>query len=208
MLRKRRNNRIVADYDIGLTDDWYPLDLDPETSSGWPRELAGRIAPTDEAKADLIDRLTAVQETMRRMQAQAPQLSNAVWVPDPASGEVASILAFGLVQLADGQGPEEYLQTLAADEGRREPGLEFQDVQTWTVPVEAGLAVGAYNKIAHTDLGGETRIEERTAIGVFPPRSKEMVECIFIAESPTSYDDIVQQTMGLVATLRVVLERA
>ena len=206
MLRRKRNNRIVADYDIGLTDDWHPLDLDEETSAGWPRELAGRIAPTDEAKARLIDRLTVVQETMRGM--QAPQLTNAVWVPDPASGEVASILALGLVQLADGQGPEAYLQTLAADEGRREPGMEFQDVRTWTVPVEAGLAVGAYNKIAHTEPGGETSIEERTAIGVFPPRSKEMVECIFIAQSPTSYDDIIQQTMALVATLKVVLEKA
>jgi hypothetical protein len=204
MLRGNRNNRIIADYDIGLTDDWYPIDLDPDTSASWARTLASELAPTDEAKTSLIERLSAVQETMRRM--QAPQLTNAVWVP--ASGEVASILAFGLVQLADGEGPDTYLQTLAADEGRREPGMEFQNVQTWTAPIDAGLAVGAYNMIAHTELGGETRVEERTAIGVFPPRSKEMIECIFIAQSLTSYDDIIQQTMGLVATLDVVLEKA
>jgi hypothetical protein len=206
MLRGNRNNRIIADYDIGLTDDWHPIDLDPDTSASWARTLASELAPTDEAKTSLIERLSAVQETMRRM--QAPQLTNAVWVPDPASGEVASILAFGLVQLADGDGPDTYLQTLAADEGRREPGMEFQNVQTWTAPIDAGLAVGAYNMIAHTELGGETRVEERTAIGVFPPRSKEMIECIFIAQSLTSYDDIIQQTMGLVATLDVVLEKA
>jgi hypothetical protein len=205
MLGAKRNNRIIADYDIGLTDDWHPLDLDPETSAAWPEELAGKVAPTDEARASLVERLTGVQETMRRM--SAPQLSYAVWIPEPATGELASILAFGLVELVDGQGPEEYLATLTADEGRTEPGMEFREVRTWQTQVEAGLAIGAYNVIAHTDLGAEVRLEERTAIGVFPPRSKEMIECIFIAQSPESYDDIVEQTMSLARTISVELER-
>ena len=206
MLRGKKNNRIIADYDIGLTEDWYLVELDPETSARWPRELATEVAPSDEARARLIERLTTIQDAMKRM--PTPQLTTAVWIPEPSTGEVASILGFGLVQLAEGQGPETYLETLAADEGRREPGVEFRNVQTWTAPVEAGLAVGAYNMIAHTELGEETRVEERTVIGVFPPRSKEMVECIFTAQSLTSYDDIIQQTMALAATIDVVLEKA
>ncbi|MCP2029984.1 hypothetical protein L1277_000048 [Okibacterium sp. HSC-33S16] len=205
MLRGKRN-RIIADYDIGLTEDWYPIDLDPATSTGWPRTLSGELGLTGDSKERLVGRLSTIQETMRRM--STPQLATAVWIPEPQSGEVASILGFGLVQLADDQGPETYLESLAADEGRRELGVEFQNVQTWTAPVEAGLAVGAYNLIAHTDLGEEPRVEERTVIGVFPPRSKEMIECIFTAQSITAYDDIIQQTMGLVATIEVQLERA
>lgn len=205
MLRGKRN-RIIADYDIGLTDDWYPIDLDPATSAGWPRALSGELGLVGDTKERLVERLNTIQDAMRRM--PTPHLTTAVWIPDPSSGEVASILGFGLVQLGDDQGPETYLETLAADEGRRELGIEFQNVETWTAPVEAGLAVGAYNLIAHTELGEETRVEERTVIGVFPPRSKEMIECIFTAQSIAAYDDIIQQTMGLVATLEVQLERA
>lgn len=205
MLRGKRN-RIIADYDIGLTDDWYPVDLDPETSSRWPRGLAGELGLEGEAKERLVERLGTIQETMRRM--PTPHLTTAVWIPEPSSGEVASILGFGLVPIADEQGPEVYLEALSADEGRRELGIEFQNVQTWTAPVNAGLAVGAYNLIAHTELGEETRVEERTVIGVFPPRSREMIECIFTAQSITTYDDIIQETMALVATLDVQLERA
>ncbi|AWB87215.1 hypothetical protein [Mycetocola zhujimingii] len=203
MLRGKRN-RIIADCDIGLTEDWYPVDLEPETASAWPRTLAGELGLSGDVKERLVERLGTVQETMRRMPSH---LTTAVWIPDPSTGDVASILGLGLVQLADDQGPETYLESLAADEGRRELGVEFQNVQTWTAPVEAGLAVGAYNLIAHTDLGEETTVEERTVIGVFPPRSKEMVECIFTAQSLNSYDDIIQQTMGLVATIEVALER-
>ncbi|PWC06104.1 hypothetical protein [Mycetocola zhujimingii] len=205
MLRGKRN-RIIADYDIGLTDDWYPVDLDPETSSRWPRGLAGELGLEGEAKERLAERLATIQETMRRM--PTPHLTTAVWIPEPTSGEVASILGFGLVTLADDQGPEVYLEALSSDEGRRELGVEFQNVQTWTAPVNAGFAVGAYNLIAHTELGEETRVEERTVIGVFPPRSREMIECIFTAQSITSYDDIIQETMALVATIDVQLERA
>jgi hypothetical protein len=204
-LGTKRNNRVVADYDIGLPDDWYPVDLSPESSAAWVQQLAWDVAPSEDAKAALAGRLTAVVDAVEGL--GTPQLTTAVWIPTPATGELASLLTFGLVQLAAGQGPEAYLATLVADEGKSGPGTTFLEVRTWTAQVDAGIAVGAYNRIAHTEPDGQTRVEERTVIGVFPPRSKEMVECIFTAQASDAFDDIVEQTMGLAATISVVLEK-
>jgi hypothetical protein len=205
MLRATRNNRTIADYDIGLTDDWHQVDLDPETSASWPGSLAARLASEEAATRGLAARLAAVQETMRGM--EAPQLTAAVWVPKPDSGDIASILAFGLVELVAGQDPALYRVALAADEGRSEDGVDFLDVRTWEARIDAGICVGAYNKIAHARPGTPTVVEERTVFGVFPPRSKQMIECIFIAQSSSSYDDIVEQTQAVVGTVTVVLEK-
>ncbi|KQV07161.1 hypothetical protein [Leifsonia sp. Root112D2] len=207
MFDANRRDRVIADYDIGLPESWYQVDLEAAPGVVWARGLAQQLAATASARTSLTERLQAVHGSLVRI--QDPSMTAAVWIRDPDSGRVDSVLGFRLTDLAEGQDEETYLAELAEDDGRIEPGTRYQAVQTWTVPVAAGLAVGAYNLISHTELGDEeTQLEERTVIGVFPPHSTQFVECIFTAETPGTYEDIIQDTMKIAASISVELVKA
>lgn len=207
MFDANRRDRVIADFDIGLPEGWHQVDLAAAPGVIWARELAQQLATTSAARTSLTERLHAVHGSLVRM--QDPMMTSAVWIRDPDSGRVDSVLGFRMTDLDEGQNEETYLAELAEDEGRVEPGTRYQAVQTWTVPIDAGLAVGAYNLISHSELGDEeTQLEERTVIGVFPPHSTQFIECIFTAESPGTYEDIIQDTMKIAASITVESAKA
>lgn len=202
MFGNKSLNRVITDYGIGMPDLWYPVDLDGPIAHEWARDLSVELATTPEGKLALAERLEAVYVSLASL--ERPGLTAALWIRDPESGLVDAILALEVGQLDVGMDSAQYLQGLADDEGTSEPGKTFQVVQTWTTPIDAGLAVGAYNLISHREPGDEApRIEERTIIAVFPPRSSQIIECVFTTVVPGTYDDIILETMAHVASLRI-----
>jgi hypothetical protein len=207
MFGSKTLNRVITDFDIGIPTNWHLVDLAESTSKEWARATSSALATTDAGRIALSERLAAVFESLVGL--GQPGLSAAVWVRDPDSGIVDAILGIRMAQLDDGMDSAAYLAGLEEDEGRAQPGERYQVVQTWTTPIEAGLAVGAYNRITHLELGGDRiDVEERTVIAVFPPRSSQVIECVFTTAVPGTYDDIILETMAHVATMRIETAKA
>lgn len=207
MFGRKNLNRVIIDFDIGIPANWHLVDLSESTASAWGQATSVELATTDAGRLALAARLEAVFASLTEL--GQPGLSAAVWVRGPDSGVVDAILAIRMAQLDVGTDSAAYLAGLEADEGRAEPGERYQTVQTWTTPIEAGLAVGAYNRIAHTKLDADRiDVEERTVITVFPPRSSQVIECVFTTAAPGTYDDIILETTAHVATMRIETAKA
>lgn len=207
MFGSKALNRVITDFDIGIPENWHLVDLADSTSTEWARATSTALATTDASRIALSERLTAVFESLSAL--GQPGLSAAVWVRDPDSGVVDAILGIRMAQLDEGMDSAAYLAGLEEDDGRAQPGERYQVVQTWTTPIEAGLAVGAYNRITHLELGGDrVDVEERTVIAVFPPKSSQVIECVFTTAVPGTYDDIILETMAHVATMRIETAKA
>ena len=207
MFGSKALNRVITDFDIGIPENWHLVDLADSTAAEWARATSSALATTDTSRIALSERLKAVFESLAGL--GQPGLSAAVWVRDPDSGVVDAILGIRMAQLDDGMDSAAYLAGLEEDEGRAQPGERYQVVQTWTTPIDAGLAVGAYNRISHLELGGDrVDVEERTVIAVFPPKSSQVIECVFTTAVPGTYDDIILETMAHVATMRIETAKA
>ncbi|MHC5797725.1 hypothetical protein ACVXZ4_16370 [Lacisediminihabitans sp. FW035] len=207
MFGSKALNRVITDFDIGIPENWHLVDLADSTSAEWARATSTALATTDESRIALSERLKTVFESLAAL--GQPGLSAAVWVRDPDSGVVDAILGIRMAQLDEGMDSAAYLAGLEEDEGRAQPGERYQVVQTWTTPIDAGLAVGAYNRITHLELGGDrVDVEERTVIAVFPPKSSQVIECVFTTAVPGTYDDIILETMAHVATMRIETAKA
>ncbi|MBC7402894.1 MAG: hypothetical protein H7279_06930 [Microbacteriaceae bacterium] len=207
MFGSKALNRVITDFDIGIPENWHLVDLADSTAAEWARATSSALATTDTSRIALSERLKAVFESLAGL--GQPGLSAAVWVRAPDSGVVDAILGIRMAQLDDGMDSAAYLAGLEEDEGRAQPGERYQVVQTWTTPIDAGLAVGAYNRISHLELGGDrVDVEERTVIAVFPPKSSQVIECVFTTAVPGTYDDIILETMAHVATMRIETAKA
>ncbi len=201
MKRKRRS---IADFDFDVRDGWYPVDLESDSGREWLDTLVREVAP-ELAQRDLVRaELAAVRE--RLLAAADPRLTAAVYLPPGEPAHVKCVLAFRTTELSDTDSPESYLAALDEDEERSGPGERYNIVKTWTVRIDAGLAVGAYNLITYTDPGDAFgRPEARVVIGVFVDGAAQMLEFIFTTQDIAGFDDFVDMAMGCVATLTVEL---
>lgn len=195
----------VTDLDVGFEDGWYQVDLDEKSGRHWGRSLGEALGTDRAARKSLVADLGALRDSIRR--SATPGMTAAVWVSAPETGQVDAFVGFTLNVIDDADGPDEYRALLEADDARSEAGVRFLNVQVWESEIDAGHVVGAYNLIEHQELGeGVKEQKERTVIGVFPPRSKEMVEFVFSAARLDSFDDIIRDTMVIVSSMRLELE--
>jgi len=219
MRRKGRTNTVsqagtgfgsrILDFDFNVTTGWYGVDLDPAATSRWAVDLSqdvvGDSGDADE-RTELRGELQGVRD--RLVTIGDPYMRAAVLIPAGERARVRCVLAFRITEPDYGADPVRYEQELAADAGHVQPGERFDIVKTWNVPVNAGLAVGAYDLITYTDPGAEYgRTEGRTVIGVFPSGSSQIIEFVFTTAEPASFSDLVDVSMACVATLTVTLEK-
>jgi hypothetical protein len=206
MIFGKTKPRPIADFDFNVTDDWYPVDLAPESRSQWPRETAQEAVPSREGREVVTGELAVLHE--RLLGIDDPGLTAAVWIPDEEPAYVKCVLTFRVSEIESGETPESYEASLGSDENRRAPGEDYNIVKTWMAQIDAGIAVGAYNLITYTDPGEEYgHPEARTIIAVFPKGAAQKLEFIFTTQNIATFDDLVELSMGCVASTTVQLGR-
>jgi len=196
----------IVDFSVAFGSDWYRVELSPERAirRAWATQLSGTLLHETAVSALLAGEL----EDMSRVFAELrnPAMTVAVWIPTPESGRASTAVSFELTPLVQGQDPEWYLSTLEADRGRREPGVQYLEVSTWTGELDAGSFVAAHNLIARRDLrDADAALEERTVFGVFIPGARQMIQFVFSAESIGAFVNMPLQTQEFLAGLTVKL---
>lgn len=200
--RKSAEKRPVVGLDMDLGDGWYDIEFG---NPNWPAEVADAVAAAPDEREALRSHLADKQESFENVAATGAM----VWVlirPE-APGRSICTMSYGVSPVGEVT-PDAYERSLAADEGRREPGVRYDAVRTWQVDIAAGIAVGAYNLLGHVSLTHDgVASEERTQYCVFPSRSSDAIEITFSTFELDQFDDFVAQTMEWVASLEVELER-
>jgi len=209
-----KRTRAIADYDFNVGDGWHGVDFDRDDSPRWAEDLvqdveSGRASPSSEAeRTALLAELRDVRIRLIAAQVEQPGMLAAIQIPADDRPHVACVLVWRITNRQDDQTAETYQAALDADEGVRTPGERYDIVTTWAIAVDVGVAVGAYNVITYTDPGEAIgRTEARAVITVFVDKSSQIIEFVFTTQDLATYDDMVELSMGSIASLTVQLEK-
>jgi hypothetical protein len=220
--------RRVAGYELSLDDGWTLVPPGLGDIDGWARETAAGLVPPDAADAATTlpqavpgpdgptaadaDPSEALAERIADVARSATAsgisgLAVAFLVRRPTLGEVDAMLT---VVAQAGLSAESFAADLErlVSESQDPPYMYAQAIDA---DVPAGPVRGAHLMIGHLDseLGdGVAHLEERVALGVFPPDSPDMIEVTVIANGVAVFDDMAQAVVDLLGGLTVELETA
>ncbi|MFI2103639.1 hypothetical protein ACH436_10115 [Isoptericola sp. NPDC019693] len=218
--------RRVAGYELGLDEGWVLVPDGLEDVDAWAREVAVALVPPGAAQAeaeaeravpaldgagdaagDPVESLAGRIADVARSASDSgiDALAVAFLVRRPALGDVDAMLT---VVAQSGLTAEEFAADLerlvaASDDP---PHVYAQAIDA---TVAAGEVRGAHLMIGHLDpdLGdGVAHLEERVALGVFPPGSPDMLEVTVISNGVSVFDDMPQEVVDLLGGLTVELE--
>lgn len=224
-------NRRIAGYELDLGDGWTIVPSDLTDVGSWSRELAHRLVPDGAAPvvpvgqeallgaADgqdpagagidpaelLAEGIAAVAQAA--LETQIDALAVAFLSRRPETGMVEAMLT---VVGQEGLSAEEFTADLERSVAETDdpPYLYAQAIEG---VVPAGTVRGAHLMIGHLDpeLGREVaHLEERVALGVFPPDCPDMIEVTAVANGVAVFDDMPQAVVDLLEGLTVELEAA
>lgn len=220
--------RRVAGYELSLDDGWTLVPPGLDDIDGWAREAAARLVPpggadtvtthsevvpgSDEPATADVDPSEALAERIADVARSATSsgihgLAVAFLVRQPQLGEVDAMLTVVAQERLTAESFAADLERLVA-ESHDPPYMYAQAIDA---DVPAGLVRGAHLMIGHLDgdLGdGVAHLEERVALGVFPPESPDMLEVTVIANGVSVFDDMAQAVVDLLGGLTVELEAA
>ncbi|MGF0115704.1 hypothetical protein ACQFYA_05150 [Promicromonospora sp. Marseille-Q5078] len=220
--------RRVAGYELGLDRGWILVpdglgnvdawahevaaglvrtaatEVTAETASSVPAPGAGRLPEVDPVES-LEARIADVAHSASSSGIGA--LAVAFLVRQPSSGDVDAMLTVVAQAGISADAFAADLERVVAESD--DPPYVYAQTIDATVP--AGGVRGAHLMIGHLDpdLGeGVAHLEERVALGVFPPDSPDMLEVTVIANGVSVFDDMPQEVVDLLGGLTVELEAA
>ncbi|CAM3478631.1 hypothetical protein [Isoptericola cucumis] len=220
--------RRVAGYELSLDEGWLLVPDGLDDVEAWARETADALVPPDargggtehavavpgldeagEPGADPVEALAArIADVAQSASASGiVALAVAFLVRQPSSGDVDAMLTVVAQAGLSADAFAADLDRLVAESD--DPPYVYAQSLDATVP--AGDVRGAHLMIGHLDpdLGdGVAHLEERVALGVFPPDSPDMLEVTVIANGVSVFDDMPQAVVDLLAGLTVELEAA
>jgi hypothetical protein len=202
--------RDVASFDFGFGPGWFEVPLEAESGETWAAELTGQLLPgasEDEPVAQSL-RLQLAQVQHNASAMLVPDLTCAVWVPQPASGYARAVAGFALTDLDEDDSPDAVFAAAEAQPAVDDDGTSYLEVEPWRGRIDGvGPYVGVRELLSHPDeeTPGETTLEERVVCTVFPDGSAQAVQLFLSAESIGSFWNITAQATELVETLRVTL---
>lgn len=132
----------------------------------------------------------------------------AVWLPAPELGVVHAVVIVQSAARSQERSPERFADVLLEMTEKSVSGHAPLHVQRLEGEIPAGAVRGLHSLIgiSQTELG-TAALEERAWFGVFPPDMADyMVEVLFIAERPASFEDMPTETLAILANLEVRIE--
>lgn len=197
--------RDIADFRLGLPEEWYPMPLD-DSGRSWPGELAASLTDDPDAATRLTGELESARAAFVGM--DDPLIRAAVWVGEPESGHADAAMVFAMAEVDEIGMPDQYERFLASYANRTTDGEFYYNVSTWRSAVPAGEVVASHNMVAHpeADDAEGSLLEERVVIAVYPPGAAQAVQFIFSAQGLGSFENMPEQTQSIVLNLHVRLE--
>lgn len=220
--------RRVAGYELRLDEGWVLVPDGLGDVDAWAREIAVGLVPPGaaeaEARADdavphldgaetpVVDPVESLADRIADVARSASDsgiaaLAVAFLVRRPALGDVDAMLTVVAQAGLSADAFAADLERLVAESD--DPSSVYAQAIDGTVP--AGDVRGVHLMVGHLDpdLGdGVAHLEERVALGVFPPGSPDMLEVTVIANGVSVFDDMAQEVIDLLAGLTVELEAA
>lgn len=222
-------NRRIAGYELSLGQAWTIVPPDLRDVDSWSREQAARLVPEGagpvrpEAQDALgpgfdggagggVDPVELLAEGIAAVarsaaETQIDALAVAFMVRRPESGLVEAMLT---VVGQEDLGEDEFAAGLERSVAESDdPAYLYAQAIEGTVA--AGAVRGAHLMIGHldTDLGQEVaHLEERVALGVFPPDCPDMIEVTAVANGVSVFDDMPRAIVDLLEGLTIELEAA
>ncbi|PJI94978.1 hypothetical protein [Luteimicrobium subarcticum] len=203
----------VVDFSLDLPEDWCLLPASVDDGPAWCRAAASQLVAADVAAGDappdpaaitsLADAIGAVLAAVEG--AGLPALRGAALVRRPGLGRVDAMLT---VVLQRDVVPETYVGEI---EQAVRSGGGYLSAQRIDATVLAGRAAGMHLVIGHLEPEagpGVAHLEERVALGVAPVGCGDMLELTLVAAAASTFDDVSQVAVDLLAGLTVRTEAA
>ncbi len=190
---------VLKDWSLSAPDGWgsWP----PGAGAEHADRVAAELASSPEAAEVVRAAVLSMDRTLPRD--ERPLLTAAVWVPDPASGEMAAFLVVEVVTVGTPDAPatvDDYVR--AASRRRRPRGVKVfsSDVSRTTVP--AGPAV--VEVLVSAERRSPTVTCEHTW-SVFPPGTIHAIQLHFATRHPAIQGELVEQAAAIASSLSVVV---
>jgi hypothetical protein len=218
--------RRLAGYELALPEGWVAIPSDVGDVDAWAHQEASRLVAGAAGRADaelrtapapgepaqdvdpsalLASGLAAVARTAA--EAGVRGLEAAALVRSPELGRVDAMVTLVAQQDLSRDTFVADLQELVAGP----EAVEHLLAQEVDAVVDAGEVRGLHLMIGHLehDLGeGVAHLEERVALGVFPPGCADMIEVTAVANGVGAFDDMAQDVVDVLGGLAVDLEGA
>lgn len=215
----------ISGFELGLPEGWTVLPPGADRTGSWAADLARELVaeaplpddgdggsagegglPEDEAPLEAgraVELLAGQLEDVAAAAADVddPGLHVAVLVRQPRSAVVEAMLTVGS---QPGTSPQEYVDEIAAAV-EESPG-DYLVAEEIAAEVPAGDARGAHLMLGHLepDEDGEVaHLEERVALGVFPPGSLDMVELVVVASGVATFTDMPTAVLRMAAGIEI-----
>jgi len=190
----------ILKYELGALPGW--AGWAPGRGTAQADEVAAALGATPQAQARVRE---AVLVFDARIPPVGAHLSAALWVPDPATGEVWGFLLVDLMvgDPARPTTPEEFLAAVRKPEKQR--GLKVLDYSVSAGDKPAGPVVVQVETTAPKRSG---LVLTSITWTVFPPGSHEGIRLEFHTPSPAAADALEQESVDIVNTLSITLDSA
>ncbi len=218
--------RRLAGYELALPEAWVAVPADLADVDAWARQEATRLVAGSTGHADVelrtagvpgepeqdldpSDLLASGLAAVARTAAEAGVrgLEAAALVRRPEVGRVDAMVTLVAQQDLSRDAFVADLQQLVSGPD----AVEHLLAQEVDAVVEAGEVRGLHLMVGHLepDLGeGVAHLEERVALGVFPPGCADMIEVTAVANGVGAFDDMPQDVVDVLGGLVVDLEGA
>ena len=204
---------VIAAYDIKVPLDFFPIPLagdDEIDSARWARGVVDEVldgldAPSEEG--DIVEHLVELRR--RLLAGQNAQLTAAVSIRPEGVLTVGCLLTTEQFGMDADDDADTFEQMLTEGVRQLRPGARTRVAETWRSDAEVGEIVGLFHRIDFIELGDEEgTLEQRTVLGVFPPRSRDMIRFIFTVADFATFSDMKADTQAIVETVEVTLQEA
>ncbi|NLF04425.1 MAG: hypothetical protein GX593_05410 [Actinomycetales bacterium] len=216
--------RRLADFSLALPPEWFSVPLDPTVDIvEWATETAYRAwrlradagVPEDAVAHDagrrLVVELAGLAHNLREQLGGSAVGSALVsaWLPIPELGVVSAVVIVQAAERSVERSPERFAATLEELTQSPEPGAGYLHTARLEGDLRSMPLRGLHSMVGLMDPeAGVAVLEERTCFGVFPEGADAMVEVLFVAERPASFEDMPAQTRELLEGLEVSLAEA
>ncbi|WP_139316076.1 hypothetical protein [Cellulosimicrobium sp. CUA-896] len=216
--------RRLAGYELALPEAWVAIPSDLADVDVWARQEAERLVAAAPDRADVeLRAASAPGEPAEDVDPVALLASGLAAVAGTAAGAgVRGLEAAALVRRPE-LGRVDAMVTLAAQQDLSRDAfvadlqglvsgpeaVEHLLAQEVDAVVDAGEVRGLHLMLGHLepDLGeGVAHLEERVALGVFPPGCADMIEVTAVANGVGAFDDMPQDVVDVLGGLAVDLE--